>query len=301
MRWESANGYRPRETARTWSIQDSGSFGERPVLDRDYRELADPVGNDILMHYGVPGMKWGVITKEYIKKGYDTAKRRLAIQKMQRQAENRAAYEAMYRKGQNAARGTAFYSNKVNPILRERARQEKKNQPDLIERSVKKLADKYGLGAYAKLASDKIKELGQNKIYDILHDAEKVKALQRGADAVGKGGGWLLSKGVQAAPHVKRGLTKAADYAYEGTRKVVTGTPKLLAKGAVSATRWLKNGGAAKIQRVMVRASSIITKYDNYSTKALYAANTYASKGSKILSLAVRRGSKALRALLRSR
>lgn len=182
MRWESEVKFAELTPAQTWSKRDEGNFGGRSLLTQDQNGLS---------HYGIPGMRWGIKTKEYVKKGYNTIARRQAILKQKRKAEAKAQMEEGYRRGQRVAANTHFIKNRVNPIL---ARKQELEHPKerLSDRAVDKVTDfalkktgldkeikKNGLDAYLPMAKDFLKQMKDNKIDSIYYDLKTMAGQMR--------------------------------------------------------------------------------------------------------------------------
>lgn len=182
MRLESKVKYAELAPAHNWRFKDSGNFGGRSLLTPD---------QDTLAHYGVPGMRWGVKTKEYVKKGYDTLKRRQAILKMKRKAEAKAQYDEGYHRGQRVASNTHFIKNRVNPIL---ARKQELEHPKerFSDRAVDKVTDfalkktgldkeikKHRLDPYLPMAKDFLKQMKDYKVDEIYEDLKTEEGRDR--------------------------------------------------------------------------------------------------------------------------
>lgn len=176
MRWENDIDYLPEASAQSWSKRSDGNFGGMPILELNVYGR-NPIRQDIsaenesLSHFGIPGMHWGVTTKEYIKKGYNTLARRQAILKRQRQAkakeEQRRNFEEGYRRGQKKASNTYYVKNRVQEILDRKKLQE---EGTLSDRLVRKGFKKTLKNKSFNKAVDKINESTQE--YGI--DAKKL-------------------------------------------------------------------------------------------------------------------------------
>ena len=186
MRWNSGVKHADLTPAQTWSVKDDGNFGGRSILTPDKNELT---------HFGIPGMKWGVRTKEYVKTGYNTLKRRQAILKMQRKAKAKAEAQANfnegYRRGQRFASNTNLIKNKVNKILKKKEEQNKERLSDravdkgtdllLKKTSLGKTVKEYGLDSYIPLAKSFLKsrkDQGLDSLYDYMKTEDGQRKLQ---------------------------------------------------------------------------------------------------------------------------
>ena len=223
MRWNSGVKHAELTPAQIWSVRDDGNFGGRSILTPDKNELT---------HFGVPGMKWGVRTKEYIKTGYNTLKRRQAILKMQRKAKAKAEaqtnFDEGYKRGQRVASNTNFIRKKVGKVL---AIKEAQNKQSLSDRAVDKGTDlllkksglgktikDYGLESFIPKAKDFLKSK-KNQSIDSLYNYAKTKEgqedIQKAVNyiltgnfkAVGRAAGYRAkTAGVLAGKAIKTGV-----------------------------------------------------------------------------------------------
>lgn len=223
-------------------------------------------GNKYLQHYGVPGQKWGVITKEYQKVGYDhrydhtqfknrqsqtitKMKRRRMAQEYERNRNRALAYRNGQQVGENF-----FYKARYNEQKRRQEEEQRRNpKPDIIRRTVDKVADQFGLKEYSEMASDFIKDQAKNVTMDYLSkNANKGPVQIAGTKLLGQ----ILGKPVGV---VSKPIAKGAEIASEAlkpknvikngakfigkTAKVVAwDAPKTIGKGF----KWLKNIGYPK-------------------------------------------------------
>ena len=222
--------------------------------------------NKYLQHYGVPGQKWGVITKEYQKVGYDHRydhtqfknRQSQAITKMKRRRmaqeyAKRRNYELAYRQGQRVGENF-FYKARYNERKKQEAEERKRNpKPDIVRRVVDKVADQFGLKEYSEMASDFIKDQAKNVAMSYVEKHANKGPIQiAGTKLLGK----ILGKpiGLAAKP-----IAKGAEIASEAlkpknvikngakfigkTAKVVAwDAPKTIGKGF----KWMKNIGYPK-------------------------------------------------------
>lgn len=279
MRWESKVKYAELAPAQTWSIRDEGNFGGFSLLTPD---------SNTLSHHGVPGMHWGITTKEYVKKGYNTIARRQAILKQKRKAEAKAQFEEGYKRGQRVASDTYFIKKKVSDVL---ARKEDKNKQSFSDRVVDKgtdfvlkksgldkIAKEYGVDAFLPKAKDFLKEQkdkGLDKIYDTLQDEEGQKKIQEAVNYVLTG-------------RVTKGIVKATSAVASSTRRNAPKVGKVIGRGvkasgraalsgAKAGYRYLRTGnptGAQRIHNKIRTVEQLISKAGNATASAI-------SKGAK--------------------
>ena len=242
MRWEGEVKHAELTPVRVWSKRDEGNFGGRSLFDED----------NSLSHHGIPGMKWGVRTKEYVKKGYDTLKRRMAIQKMQRKAEAKAHYNEGYERGKRVAANTYFIKNKVQKVLDKKAEQNKERFTDkMVDKAFDKVLDKTGVGdtvkqyarqfgleQYADMGLDKARDMlkrlkdGQiDRVYDFMWSDNGKDLLQKAATFIGKGAYKVASVGELAAPYARKGLSYAGQAAKSGLKAAGRGVINAIKSG----------------------------------------------------------------------
>lgn len=229
---------------------------------------------DELLHYGVKGMHWGEITKEYQKVGYDHRydhtqfknKKANEIQKQIRRHNRQAnlqndEYRRRARKlGQNVGENFFYKARYKQRKDREEAYRKAHPKPDIVERKTKKVFDHFGLGEYSKQASDFMKDQAKNMALDHLKKnyLNKGPTTVKGSKAVGKilskpvG---LISKPIAAGANkmatamdpknvIKNGVKFTGKAAWKTAKFITVDTPKALHKGA----KWLQNGGYSKIR-----------------------------------------------------
>ena len=126
-----------------------------------------------LQHYGVPGMHWGEITKEYIPKGY-YKQRTMSAAQYRKQQQTKNAVSAQYQAAKNVGRsiGESFFLDARRNQQRKKqeayeAAHPKEKGPDIVDKTTKKVFDHFSLGAYSQLASKFIKDTVQNKTIDL--------------------------------------------------------------------------------------------------------------------------------------
>lgn len=299
MRWESKVKYAELAPAQTWSIRDEGNFGGFSLLTPD---------SNTLSHHGVPGMHWGITTKEYVKKGYNTIARRRAILKQKRKAEAKAQFEEGYKRGQRVASDTYFIKRKVGAVL---ARKEAKNKQSLSDRAIDKgtdfvlkksgldkMAKEYGVDAFLPKAKDFLKEQkdkGLDKIYDTLKDEEGQKKIQEAVNYVLTG---RVTKGiVKAASAVASSTRRNAPKVRKAIGRGVKASGKAALSGAKAGYRYLRTGnptGAQRIHNKIRTAEQIISKAGNATASAI-------SKGAKATHRGARDAQRQLDNLLAKR
>lgn len=224
--------------------------------------------NKYLQHYGVPGQKWGVITKEYQKVGYDHRydhtqfknRQSQAVSKMKRRKlaqeyERRVYRERARRLGQDVG-DNFFYKARYNQKKKEQEEYRRAHpKKDIVEKNVEKVADHFGLKEYSKVASDFIKDQAKNAaIGEIMKLANKGPTEIKGSKAIGK----ILSKPVGvASEHLAKGaaiaeklitpknvIKNGAKFIGKTAKVVAWDAPKTVGRGF----RWLQRGGYQKIR-----------------------------------------------------
>lgn len=294
MRWESNVKYAELTPARTWSKRDEGNFGGRSLLTPDQNTLS---------HHGVPGMKWGVITKEYVKKGYDTLRRRQAIQKQKRQAEAKANHDEAYRRGQRVVANSTFIKYDVDEIMRRKKRQQEGSLSDravskafdfaLKKTKLDKTAKQYGLDQYIPQAKDFLK----NKKNDLVEDMYKylqtekgMISLQKFANLMTRGVSVSIRGGQEAARLARIGGSYAKQAAKSGAKAAV----KYLGSSAKSGYKWLREGGAQRIHERVRESEKFISQLGRTASDIL-------QKGAKGTHSGARNAQKQLDQLLAKR
>lgn len=300
MRWESKVKYAELAPAHNWRFKDSGNFGGRSLLTPD---------QDTLAHYGVPGMRWGVKTKEYVKKGYDTLKRRQAILKMKRKAEAKAQYDEGYHRGQRVASNTYFIKSKVAEIISKKEARNKQRFSDRVvdkatdfalkKSGLDKMAKAYGLDAHIGTAKKFLKDKKDESIDNILESLKDEENQKRVQDALNRIlTGKVVRSGVEIArsvgsavrrnaPEIRRTIRRSAALAGKvAGRKVLT--------AAKVGSKWLREGGAKKIRSAVGTAGNAVLRGTYFTANQLNRTAEYAHRQA-------RRGHKALRRMLSER
>ena len=284
MRWKSEVQNAELTPARTWSKRDEGNFGGRSLLTPDQNTLS---------HHGVPGMHWGVTTKEYVKKGYDTLKRRQAILKQKRQAEAKAQYEEGYRRGQRVASNTYFIKERVAAIMKKKKRQEEGSLSDravnkavdyaLKKTKLDKTAKQYGLDQYIPQAKDFLKNKKDEKLddlYEYLQTENGQKKLTQFANFMGRG----VSAFVSAGYSVARVARKGGQIARQVVKTGVKSAAKIAGSSVKSGYKWLRIGnptGAQKIKQKVRTGEKFISKLGNASANTLQKGAQRAHSGAR--------------------
>lgn len=286
MHWESEAKFAEITPARTWSKRDEGNFGGRSLLTPDQNEIA---------HYGVPGMHWGIKTKEYVKKGYNTIARRRAILKQKRKAEAKAQYEEGYHRGQRVASNTYFIKKKVGDVL---ARKEAQNKQSLSDRAVDKgtdyvlkksgldkMAKAYGVDALIPKAKDFLKEQKDKKLddlYDMLKEEENQKKLQDALNYVLTG---RVTKGIaKAAATVTSSARRNAPAVRKAVGRGIRASGRAALSGAKAGYKWLRTGeptGAQRIHNKVRTAEMLISKAGNAAANALMKGSQKTHQGAR--------------------
>ena len=295
--------------AQTWRLKSDGNFGGRSLL------TPDP---DTLAHYGVPGMRWGIKTQEYVKKGYNTLKRRQAIQKMKRKAEAKAQYDDGYNRGQRVASNTYFIKKKVAAVLEKK---EAKTNPkqSLTDRAVDKGADfllkksgldeiakAYGLDAHLETAKNFLKDQknkGIDGIYDWLKDGDNQQKAQDilnriltgrivggGLRRLGQAGSDLIDRAPDVRRAIGRGAVSAAKAALRGIRS-----------GARSGARWIRDGGYDRIRNAINTAGNAANSAGNRILRGAYNVADQLNRSANYAHRHARRGHDALHRMLSRR
>lgn len=263
MRWESEVKHAELTPVRTWSKRDEGNFGGYSLLTPDQNTLS---------HHGVPGMKWGVTTKEYIKKGYNTLKRRQAILKQKRKAEAKAQFEEGYHRGQRVASNTHFIKDRVNDVLRRKEGPKERLSDRAVDKGVDyalkktgldKTVKKYGLDHYIPMAKDFLKNKKDEKIeefYESLGTEEGQERLQKFANFMARGTSLLLQGG--------SGVKRLASEGGRLVRNAVGAKARSVAQKAKSSLkegyRWLlEEDNARKKETLYKIATSVQQNAEN--------------------------------------
>lgn len=256
--------------------------------------------NEYLEHYGVPGQKWGVITKEYQKVGYDhrydhtqfknrqsQAVTKIKRQRMARDYQMRRNREKAYRLGQSVG-DNFFYKARYNQKKKEQEEYRRAHpKKDIIEKSVEKVTDHFGLKEYSKVASDFIKDQAKNAAMgQIMKLANKGPTEIKGSKAIGK----ILSKPVglvskqiaKGAAIAEKAITpknlikNGAKFIGKTAKVVAWDTPKTIGRGF----RWLQRGGYQKIRshaQAIRNGAHLIAKHARKATSFLAGITSKAS------------------------
>lgn len=308
MRWESNVKHAELTPVRTWSKKDEGNFGGRSLLT--------PY-SDELTHHGVLGMRWGVQTKEYIKKGYNTLKRRQAILKMKRKAEIKARFQEGYERGQRVAANTHFIKNDVSKIL---AKKEAPKKQSITDRAVDKgtdfilkksgleeMAKAYGLDAFIPKAKDFLKARkndGIGMIYNLLRDPTNQQKLQNALNSV------LTSRIARSAarPISEFGSAirrNAPDISARAIARGVKTAARAVGRGAVSGAksgyRWLREGGARKVYSSVRSFNNTMSDYGRTLSRAESFVSTQMQRSVRFARQNSKNGYRALKGLLSKR
>lgn len=290
MKWESDSGYLPVPSEKDWGVKKELGFGGNSILDNSENEL---------MHYGIPGMKWGVRTKEYIAK-------RLASSRTKREAERKRQYEEGYNRGRRVASNTYFIKNRVANILAEKKRREEEAKGSLSDRFVDKnfdkLTDKMGISDMLKgfgldeKAKDYLKDFKDKKIDDALdwmQTENGQKRVQSVANFLGKSTSKAIGVGVKAAPYVKKGAKSAG----RAVSKASKGAASAAAKAVKSGYKWLREGDPSGSQKIKMG----VRKFEKAMSRQLGKTSVAITKSSAFSKKAVRYAHESLGNLLRKR
>lgn len=256
--------------------------------------------NQYLMHHGVPGMKWGVITKEYQPVGYDHRRTSAAAQapanavvrkkgtKPPSQAE--LYYRARARRMGQQVGENFFYSTRHKYEVKKRQEQKRAleeampKKPDVVDRGVKKLLQQFDLDQYSEMATNFIKEQGTSAAINYVR-GQAGNTIKIGKKAIS---GWVMQLLSQTVAPIASPVSKAAyDAAYAMTVKNAVNTGekmiKGVGKGAASTVKgvkrgiqWLENGGYPKMKK---KANAIRNGVIFMQMQAKTAVSTLAKAG----------------------
>lgn len=300
MRWNSKVEHAELTPAQTWRFKDDGNFGGRSLLTPD---------SNTLSHHGVPGMHWGIKTKEYVKKGYDTLKRRQAILKMKRKAEAKAQYDEGYNRGQRVASNTYFIKNKVNSVLKKKNEGEKQSFSDRVvdkatdfalkKSGLDKIAKAYGLDAHIETAKKFLKDKkdeGIDSIYELFEDEENQKRAQDALNRILTGK--VMRSGVKIAESVGSAVRRNAPEIRRTIKRSAALAGKVAGRTALTAakagSKWLREGGAKKIRSAASAAGNAVLRGTYLTAEQLNRTAEYTHRQ-------VIRGHKALNRMLSKR
>lgn len=283
MRWEGKAKHDKLTPAHTWSKRDEGNFGGRSLLT-DQNEL---------IHEGVPGMRWGVITKKYVKKGYNTIARRRAILKQKRKAEAKAQFEEGYHRGQRVASNSYFIKNKVSTVL---DRKKREQEGSLSDRAVSKATDfalkksgvdkqlkKYGLDVYIPRAKDFLKQMkdqGLDKIYEDLQTEKGQARLQKYVNFMARG----VSKSIGAGQIAARLAGKGGRIARKAIGAGIRSAAKASGSTVKSGYKWLREGNPSGARRIHDKVNAFektLSKYGNTAANMISKGSQKTHQGAK--------------------
>lgn len=286
MRWENQNGSFSVPSAPVWGTKKEFGYGEGPILDRSL--------DNELAHYGIPGMKWGVRAKEYVKTGYNTMARRMAIQKMQRKAAAKAVakreYDEGYHRGQRVMSNTRLIQRRSDRVLDRKYDGTKESFSDrMVSKGFDKLFKKADLEKTARemgfskqaistaktAATNLLKNLKDQKLdelYDYIQTDDGKEKLQKAVNFISKGTARAINAGVNVAPKVGQ----AARIAGRGAKNLVAAS----ARRSLRAIREGRHRKAAQRTRNKVnRVRDNVSKQLNRGANALDKGAQYVHKG----------------------
>lgn len=261
--------------------------------------------NQYLMHYGVPGQKWGVITKEYQPVAFDKRKQKHVQSqavKIRQQQQRQASYQSFYNRGKSLGDNYFFRKARERHMPQEPEREKK---PDLVDKAVKKAADHFGVGAYSKLASNWLKKQAKNTAIDYVMK-HKNQTIKIGGKALGT----ILSKTLGPAGRGVAYLMGKSGAILKTSAKLTGRGAKFIAKvtGKVGmrSIDWLtKKGGAKKIaigsKRLAQMLRSGIHALVNYTRLGTSEGGRIARTGKQAGSRIAIAGARKLTELLRRR
>ena len=269
--------------------------------------------NRFLMHHGVPGQRWGVITKEYQKVGYDhrydhtqfkngqaqavlNMKRRRQAQRYQEEQYRRRAAVFGRRVGDNF-----FWQARHNEEVRRREAQKQKEpkKPDIIDKTIEKAADYFGVKEYSQLASNFLKDQAKNLAIDQVKGlANKGVTYIKGTKVLGtilSLPAKILGKPIAKAANVAANAMDPANVVKNGAKfvgktakAVAWDAPKMLHKGV----KWLENGGYKKLKNIAQTISNGTKFVAKYAGMASNFLSKVTAAGSRLASLGIGQGSK---------
>jgi len=258
-----------------------------------------------LCHYGIPGQKWGVITKEYEKKGYNTGPRASIARKRRYRQQQYEFYKKEGRERGNQV-GEKWFSSTYDKIRKQEAAKqsqaEQERKPDVIDKTMEKVTDHLGLRAYSDMASSFIKQQAQNAatnwIKDVKNRRKLASILQKPLGVAGKG---IASVMGNTGKYAKAALKGTAKYTFKGAKFI----GKQTGKAVVSTAKWLHNGGSKKIVNAISQGSKFIinnAKFLSKNASAIHAVGTrYATAVARQSMQVAMRGAVALKRMLKAR
>lgn len=234
--------------------------------------------SNYLAHHGIKGQKWGVITKEYQKIGYD---------------KGRAAANRVINKYTNWNQNRRKNSESPSQV---RPKQQKRFDPFALKEFDDKA--KKELVEYAKTKGiDFIKNQARDKFIDMLRDDKGRAKIEKGATAIAH----ALSPVVARLPDPAKVVARGAQYTKSGLRAAAKGgahVAKAMGKVGAKSFKWLKNGGAKQIRNGAAALRSLLIKHGKDLSVITRSGAGFVRRNIKSISKV---SSAALKALLRLR
>lgn len=258
MRWESNNS--------KWGCSSEG--GSPRVLSPHFYEQCQSKrsSNDYLCHYGVPHQKWGVTTKEYVKKGYDRGRQlgyRISGQEARDKRIQREQEEA-----------NADHTGVVEKTVRN---------------TIKNAMDNAGLGQFSDMVSDKVYSTLKDQSMSLVLDPNKLEKVNKVGAVTGKGLGKIFDA---ATP----GINKVINF----TESTIKKSPKAIAKGTASAAKFTAKYGFKSVKSIIQHRKDI-ARVGSAVSSAVKPALNLLNKIPGETSTVVKAGELALKNLMRRR